>query len=207
MRILIGIAILFSATAYAQQPSASAAGSQNIAHPQHATGCAQPPSVAEVQKMMDVVGSKKIMQTVMTTMVQQIFDSFKKMRPDIPPGVWDRVSATLSSDASTKGLLHELVPIYQRHFCTADVEQIIAFYESPAGRKLSAEMPAIQQEAFVAGRAYMGRMSQQLERDVRDELSKQGSTVGTSPKDRDNATPNQGLTLDFGSAPAPAPQH
>jgi uncharacterized protein len=196
MRILIGIVILFSSAVYAQQPSHSGARPQDIAHSQNGAGCAQPPSAAEVRKMMDVVGTKRIMQTVMATMVQQLFDSFRKMRPDIPPQVWDRAFATLSSDENTQGLLKEIVPIYQRHFCSDEVAQIVAFYESPVGHKLIEEMPAIQQEGFAAGKAYGQRLDKQIKQAVEDELSKKGGALGTPPTAPDTK-PKGELELQF----------
>jgi uncharacterized protein len=178
MRIVMGMIILGGGMLCAQQTSQPPAMAQSQAAP----GCAQAPSVAEVHKMMDLAGSKKVMQSVMASTVPQLFDSFKKMRPDVPPQVWDRVLASFTSEKTTDGMLEAIVPIYQRHFCAEDMEQIIVFYESPAGRKLSTEMPAIQQEAAAAGQAYVEHMSAEISQDVQDELSKSGTTVGTPPK-------------------------
>jgi uncharacterized protein len=141
--------------------------------------------------MMDLAGSKKIVEGVMTTMGQQLFDGFKKMRPDIPPQVWDVVLARLKNPETLQGLLSEIVPIYQRHLCSDEIEQIIVFYRSPAGHKLSAEMPAIQKEAAEAGQGYARRMSEQLMQDIQEELAKQGAKSGTPPKAADSNTPKQ----------------
>jgi uncharacterized protein len=141
--------------------------------------------------MMDLAGSKTILKAALTTIGQQLFEGFKKMRPDIPAQVWDVALARLSSPETLQGLLGEIVPIYQRHLCSDEIEQIIVFYSSPAGHKLSAEMPAIQKEAAEAGQNYVRRMNEQLTQEVQEELAKQGTKFGTPPKAPDSNTPKQ----------------
>jgi hypothetical protein len=186
MRILPGIVLLLSHFLLAQQPAKPASTAAET-HSPAATGC-QPASTAQVKKMMELAGSKKVLEGVMETIVRQIFDEFKRMRPDIPPQVWDVSLARLETPQNLQGLLDAVVPIYQRHFCADEIEHIIEFYQTPAGHKLSAELPAIQREASEAGRNYATRISTQLAQDVQQELAKQGVKLGTPPRAAENAS-------------------
>jgi hypothetical protein len=186
MRILPGLLLLFCQLLLAQQPDKPATGLAD-SQPAATPTCAQP-SAAQVQKLMELAGTKRIMESVLQTSVRHIFDEFQRLRPDIPPQVWDAVLARLESPQVLQGMLAELVPVYQRHFCADDIQHIIDFYESPAGRKLSAEAPTIQKEASEAGRNYAARLSTQLTQDVQQELAKQGAKPGGSPKP---ASPSQ----------------
>ena len=181
MRILPGILLLLSHVLLAQQPAKPAASAAAELQSPAATGC-QRASVAQVQKMMELAGSKQILEGVIETTVRHMFEDFKRMRPDIPSQVWDTILARFESPQVMQGLLDDVVPIYQRHFCADEIEQFIKFYQTSAGRKLSAEAPAIQREASEAGRNYAAHMSTQLVQDIQQELAKQGVKLGTAPK-------------------------
>jgi hypothetical protein len=47
-----------------------------------------------------------------------------------------------------KTVMEIFVPIYDRHFNDADLKGLIAFHESPLGRKLAAAQPQLQSEAM-----------------------------------------------------------
>jgi hypothetical protein len=47
-----------------------------------------------------------------------------------------------------------VVPIYDRHFTLGEVNQLIAFYSTPTGKKVIAEMPGVMQESMAAGQKW-----------------------------------------------------
>lgn len=162
MRTMLGIILLSAQVLLAQQTPRPAT-----------TGC-QPASAAQIQKLMDLAGSKKVLESVMEARLRVIIEEFQRLRPDVPLKVWNAAFSRLQSPQFLQGLLAEAVPIYQRHFCSDEVEQITAFYETPAGQKLSAEMPAIEKEAVAAGQNYVERLAPQLRQDIQQALAKQG---------------------------------
>jgi len=89
MRILPGIILLLSQVLLAQEPAKPAANAATEPQSPAASACAQPASTAQIRKMMEVAGSKKIMAGVMDTTARQLFEDLKRVRPDIPPRVWD----------------------------------------------------------------------------------------------------------------------
>ena len=183
MRILPIILCLTSNLLLAQQSAKPAVNPATRPQPTPSTACTQP-SVDQVQKMMELAGSKKILEGVMETTVREIFEQFKKMRPDIPPQVWDASLAHLERPENLKGLLDAVVPVYQRHFCAEEIEQLIEFYETPTGQKLAAELPTIQKEAGEVGRRYGEGLSKQIAQDVQQELSKRGGKLGNPAEAR-----------------------
>lgn len=197
MRILSGIILLLSQVLLAQQPAKPAANPATKPQSPATARCAQPASAAQVEKMMELAGSKKLVESVMETTVRHVFEEFQRLRPDIPPQVWDAVLTRSESPQVVQGLLDEIVPVYQRHFCADEIDDIIAFYQTPAGRKLSAEAPTIQREASEAGRNYAARISQQLAQDVQQELARQGIKSGTLPKWAGSASAKASLPAVF----------
>lgn len=187
MRILPGILLLLCNVLLAQQPAKAAASLATEPQSPTTTGC-QPASTAQIQKLMELAGSKKVLETLVEARMEAFVEEFHKLRPDISLQTWNMAFSRLQSPQFIQELLAEVVPIYRRHFCSDDVEQLIAFYQTPAGRKLSAEMPAIEKEAVEAGRNYIESIAPQLRQDIQQALAKQGKS-GTAAKAASPAPP------------------
>ncbi len=59
----------------------------------------------------------------------------------------DEMLAGIYSEYPIDSILQDMVPIYQRHLTTADVDALVSFYSTPAGRKMLRELPAILSES------------------------------------------------------------
>ena len=67
--------------------------------------------------------------------------------------------------------------IYANHFTLQELEEIEAIYQSPIGRKMSAEMPKIRQEVTPLVRAYSGRAAAQVLQKVLTKLRAKGMKI------------------------------
>jgi hypothetical protein len=116
----------------------------------------------KIRKLIDVVGSAKMGVQV----IQNLMPAFQRAHPTVPQQFWDDfVKAVRPED-----LTDLIVPIYDKHFSEEDIDQIIAFYNSPIGKKLISEMPMIMQESMSAGQAW----GKQLAGKVASELKEKG---------------------------------
>ncbi len=52
---------------------------------------------------------------------------------------------------STEELVTLISPVYARHLTSKDLDEIITFYQTPAGRKLSSSQGAITAESMILG--------------------------------------------------------
>ena len=63
-------------------------------------------------------------------------------------------------------LLYEMIPIYNRYYTREEISGLIAFYETPFGRKLNSVLPQILQESMATfiefGQAAMEKTLEQL---------------------------------------------
>jgi hypothetical protein len=81
---------------------------------------------------------------------------------------------------SLDSMIQDIVPVYQRHFTRADVDALIAFYSSPAGRKIVREQPAMLRESMQATAAaqrqkmelLLARMDLRIQQLIGDEQNK-----------------------------------
>ena len=117
---------------------------------------------ARIRELMRITGAANIGIQMMTTMI----GSMKQAMPKVPEEFWNRMIAETKVDE----LEDMVIPIYSDHFTTAEINQIIAFYSTPTGKKVISEMPGVVQESMAAGQKW----GEGLARKVGAQLEKEG---------------------------------
>jgi len=57
------------------------------------------------------------------------------------------------------GLMEEIIPIYDEHFTETEIQEIVAFYETPIGQKLLEESPDVNKKVLETTIKYFGNRS------------------------------------------------
>ncbi len=112
----------------------------------------QTEKINNIKKLMEITGSKKMSQQVITQMIA----GMKKQLPQVPVAFWDSFVAEYDPDV----VMNELIPVYAKYYTNAEIEQIIAFYETPLGKKITQVMPQVMQESMQIGQKYGVQMAQ-----------------------------------------------
>lgn len=73
-----------------------------------------------------------------------------------------RVTEVMREEAGWAKLKEPMVQIYARHYTEAEVQGLIAFYESPLGRSMVAKTPAIMRDSTVITQDMMKRVLPRL---------------------------------------------
>ena len=71
---------------------------------------------------------------------------------------WDTFMAEFDMNEFTE----MVIPIYERHFTHDEIEQLIAFYESPIGKKLIKVQPQIAIESMTAGQEWAKKLIERI---------------------------------------------
>ena len=120
---------------------------------------------ADIKKLLGITGASNTGLRVFS----QVIGMFQRAHSDVPEAVW--IEMVSEAEAEVDGFVMEmLVPIYDKHLTHADIKSLIAFYETPVGRKLLAVMPQMHQESRTAGEIW-GR---QFARTVQERLAEKG---------------------------------
>ncbi len=72
--------------------------------------------------------------------------------PRIPKEFWDEFAARARRDMPR--FIEMLVPVYDAHFSKPQLEQLVAFYQSPLGRHLTKVQPEIAVQSAQAGQKW-----------------------------------------------------
>lgn len=111
-----------------------------------ATARVESEKLKDIRHLLDLTGSGKLGSQV----VDQLLDSFRQGRQGVPDSFWEE----LRKEMDVNELTELVVPIYDRHLTHQDVKQLIAFYESPVGRKLLGVQPLIVGESMALGQEW-----------------------------------------------------
>lgn len=133
---------------------------------------------AEIRRLIEITGVRQIADQVQIAATTQLVNQVQKSRPNIGMQtlalIRDEISSAFSSGVDAPGgLIEQISGIYARHFDTEDIRGLIAFYETPLGRKTIAVMPAVMGESMVAGQRWAQSLEPEIQRRVIDALSRQ----------------------------------
>lgn len=139
--IALSVALVTPAVASAKKPEAAPA-------PAAATADAaiDPAFEADIQRLLALSGAVMNGQQV----VDQMMVSMRQLAPELPEAFWAEAKTELRAEEFV-GLI---VPIWAKYYTHDEVKALIAFYESPVGRKMVSVQPAVLTEAMEAGRRW-----------------------------------------------------
>lgn len=120
---------------------------------------------ADIKKLLGITGASNTGLRVFS----QVIGMFQRSRNEVPEAVWMEMISE-AEDKVDAFVMEMLVPIYDKHLAHADIKGLIAFYETPVGRKLLAVMPQMHHESRTAGEIW-GR---EFARTVQERLAEKG---------------------------------
>ncbi len=102
--------------------------------------------VKDIRILLELTGTRQMAQELIDRTLAQM----KRTLPNVPSEFWVGIAQVLNP----QDLLDMMVPIYDRHFSHEDVKGLIAFYNSPVGKRLQAAQPAILRETHEVDQAW-----------------------------------------------------
>ena len=99
-----------------------------------------PGKEADIRKLMKITGMSELGSGV----AKQVMGTFREAYPKVPESLW----ADLAKRMDPASVTTLTVPVYNAHFSADEVKQLIAFYESPLGKKVLKELPGVTAESM-----------------------------------------------------------
>lgn len=116
------------------------------------------PTGADVRALLEVNGAVDLGEQIGALTSQQIIAVLRQSTPNLPARadgvIQDVVTNYLREQVLKDNLTDKLIPIYTKNFTKADIQQLIAFYQSPIGKKLVSSMPAITADSARIGQEW-----------------------------------------------------
>jgi uncharacterized protein len=121
---------------------------------------AAPPSTEKVQQLIEMMG----VPAQFTDMNNQMTSMMTLQFPCVDASYWQ---SYIDKNGQAQ-LVQAMIPAYQHHFSSEDVDGLIKFYKTPLGQKLVSQMPGTMSEAAQAvqqwGRQRTAEMFSELQK-------------------------------------------
>ncbi|MDP4267515.1 MAG: DUF2059 domain-containing protein [Bacteroidota bacterium] len=101
-----------------------------------------------LKKMFESCGTMDVYKVT----IKQIIKISKEQKSNVPNKVWNQIEDEMLM--SIDDLVDMLLPVYNKHLSLEDLQKLIEFYQTPIGKKLTAENPKIAQESMIAGQKW-----------------------------------------------------
>jgi len=138
--------------------------------PVHAQTASTPDS-AKVRLARQFIAKAKLTEQAMQV-IEQSLPAQRAANPRVPAEFWDRF---LEQARARRGELEEgYVALYSRNFTAAELKGLIAFYDSPIGKRFVEVQPALMREGIALGQEWGTRIGA----DVGRTLSAEGVKTG-----------------------------
>lgn len=112
------------------------------------------PKSQKVRKLLEVTGSANLSKQ----MIDNIVEMYKQSYSDVQQTFWEE----FRKEANMEELQNLIIPIYEKYYTEEELTQLIAFYESPLGRKVVQTLPQVMQESMKVGEAWGKAMGERI---------------------------------------------
>ena len=92
---------------------------------------------------------------------EQILSMIEQQAPALPESVKVEIQAMFSEEALLS-LMDQMVPIYAKYYTQQDMDDLIAFYDTPLGKKLSTVQPQITLESMSVAQQWAAEIGQKV---------------------------------------------
>ena len=137
-------------------------------------GAIAPELRADIEHLMQVTKMTDMTRKMGDMMAQVIVQKTGVDTPEALARCRIIVSEVIRDLVADEKLIDEITNIYARHFTEDDVRDMIAFYETPIGKKTLEVMPTLMQEGMQAGQRWATEMMPGVEERVIARLQAEG---------------------------------
>lgn len=119
---------------------------------------------AEVKKLMDATNVKANQESLLEKMAEDLSKDAKDPSK-AKKSTLNFFKDTLSADA----LSDDMAQAYSYHFSEAEIKKLVAFYQSPIGKKAVEKMPVVNQDMMMVGQMKLQRRMKEF-KEQKDKL-------------------------------------
>ena len=140
----------------------------SLASPQAPQAEEKSPVVIKAERLMALTGAEGMIQQMIGPSIDQITDIIIQANPTDGPAIRDLMNEVFLPEFRNRlpEYMELSARIYAQHFTEAEIDELIAFYETPLGQKMIAKFPVLTQESMQVG----GLWAQQVARDAYNKL-------------------------------------
>lgn len=152
------VLVTFSPLAHAQQPSAAA--------------------MSSAKELISITGATTLFSPLIAGVVEQAKGLFLQQNPALSKDL-NEIATRMRADLQPRftELTDEVARLYAQNFTEQELKDILAFYKTPAGKKLLIAQPQVVDTSMKFAQDWANKLSDQVIAKMRDELKKRGHAL------------------------------
>lgn len=147
--------VAFGPAAHSQQPSAAA--------------------MSTAKEIVTVTGATTLFNPLIAGVVEQAKLLFLQQNPGLSKDL-NEIAIKIRNDLAPRfdELVNDVARNYAIHFTEQELKDVLAFYKSPAGKKLITEQSKVVEASMKFAQDWANKLSDQVIAQMREELKKRG---------------------------------
>ena len=147
--------VAFGPAAHSQQPSAAA--------------------MSTAKEIVTVTGATTLFNPLIAGVVEQAKLLFLQQNPGLSKDL-NEIAIKIRNDLAPRfdELVNDVARNYAIHFTEQELKDLLAFYKSPAGKKLISEQSKVVEASMKFAQDWANKLSDQVIAQMREELKKRG---------------------------------
>lgn len=127
-------------------------------------------------RLLEMTGAQRLGEQMLDAVMNSVGQSLRQANPNIPQRVVDIAGETARDlyKSEMGSLLPRIVVAYSKVLTHDEVRQMIAFYETPLGRRIIQVMPQLQQASTQAGQEWAQSHAPKLQEMLEKRLKAEG---------------------------------
>jgi hypothetical protein len=132
-------------------------------------------ALATAKQLVAVTGATTLFSPLIAGVVEQSKLLYMQQNPMLQKDL-NEIAAQLRTELAPKfaEVNDEVAREYATHFTEQELKDILAFYQTPAGKKLLQEQPQVVNESMKFAQDWANKLSVEVTNKMREELKKRG---------------------------------
>jgi hypothetical protein len=132
---------------------------------------ATPEHIALARAVLDFTGASKSFDNVVPKLLTDARNMVLRTRPTLQADL-DAAALEVAGKMATADdeLVGKIANVYAQKFSEQELREIAAFYQSPTGKKMTAELPSVLSESYKLMQEWSREMSVEIMTNLRVEL-------------------------------------
>jgi hypothetical protein len=137
-----------------------------------------PASLLIAKQLVTVTGATALFNPLIAGVVEQAKNLYLQQNPGLAKDL-NEIANKMRKDLQPRfaELTNEIAKLYATHFTEQELKDILAFYRSPAGKKLLAQQPDVVDASMRFTQDWANKLSEQVTAKMREELKKRGHNL------------------------------
>ena len=137
-----------------------------------------PAALATAKELVSATGATAVFTPLIAGVVEQSKLLFLQQDPGLAKDL-NEIAAKMRADLAPRfsELTNEVATLYATNFSDDELKSILAFYQSPVGKKLLQRQPQVIDNSMKFAQTWANKLSDEVTAKMREELKKRGHNL------------------------------